>query len=232
MRVTDFPEDSADWKALIIKVYNDYFFSIDITEEDKNKTDMYIKDSLRRKELRASNSIEDYLKGLQTSIKIWKAEEADVGRIAQLTQKTNQFNLTTKRYTDKDISSMINSKGFDVYIASVEDKFGDNGKTVVLIVKKGKGQAEIDTFLISCRIMGRFIEDQVIEFIENKYRSYGYKLIKASYLKTNKNMPVSDLFERLGYDLLEQDIGGNKTYSISLDKTTNNRKIFGELTEL
>lgn len=230
--VPDFPEDSADLEDFIIKVYNDYFFSIDITEEDKRKTDMYMQDSLRRRELKASNSIEDYLRKLQTSIKIWKAEEADVSRIAQLTQKTNQFNLTTKRYIDKDINSMINSDKFDVYTASVEDRFGDNGKTVVLIVKKDRDQAEIDTFLMSCRIMGRFIEDQVITFIEKEYRTQGFKLIKASYLKTNKNLPVSNLFERLGYDLLEQDHSGNKVYSISLENITSDRKIFGELIEL
>ncbi len=230
--VPDFPEDSADLEHFIIKVYNDYFFSINITEEDKEKTAMYRQNSLRDKEKQTSNSIEDYLMKLHTNIKIWRAEEADVDRIAQLTQKTNQFNLTTKRYTDKDIDRMINSSEFDVYVASVEDKYGDNGKTVVLIVKKNKDQIEIDTFLMSCRIMGRFVEDQVIVFIENKYRAQGFKSIKASYLKTNKNLPVSDLFERLGYGLLEHDDCGNKRYQLGLDQTTNKRKIFGELIEL
>jgi len=127
---------------------------------------------------------------------------------------------------------MINSEEFDVYTASVEDRFGDNGKTVVLIIRKDKEQAEIDTFLMSCRIMGRFIEDRIITFIEDRYRAEGFKIIKASYLKTNKNSPVENLFERLGYDLLEQDGSGNKKYRLSLDKITDNRKAFGELIEI
>jgi len=230
--VPDFPEDTADLEDFIVEVYNKYFFSINITEEDKKKTDMYVQNVLRGRELKASNSIDDYLLGLNTLIKVWRAGEADVDRVAQLTQKTNQFNLTAKRYTDKDINKMINSEEFDVYTASVEDRFGDNGKTVVLIVKKDKEQAEIDTFLMSCRIMGRFIEDRIMTFIEDRYRAEGFRVINASYLKTNKNSPVENLFERLGYDLLEQDGSGNKKYRLSLDKIADNRKNFGELIEI
>jgi FkbH-like protein len=230
--VPDFPEDSADIEDFIIKVYNDYFFSLNITVEDEAKTGMYKQNSLRDRELKASNSIEDYLLRLQTHIKVWMAEASDVDRIAQLTQKTNQFNLTTKRYTEKDINKMIISDEYDVYIASVEDKFGDNGKVVVLIVRKEKDQVEIDTFLMSCRIMGRFIEEQIISYMENKYRIQGFKTINAAYLKTNRNLPVSDLFERLGYDLLENDRSGNKRYRLALEQTINNRKNYGELIEL
>lgn len=230
--VPDFPEDSSDMEDFITNIYEEYFFTLDITEEDRVKTEQYKQNAQREDVRKASASMEDYLSGLQTKIRIWKAAEPDVERIVQLVMKTNQFNLTTKRYSDKEIRDMIESEQYDVYVASVEDKFGDNGKTVIIIVKKDKNQIEIDTFLMSCRIMGRFIEDQVIEFIENKYRNKGFNVINASYMKTNKNLPVSDLFERLGYDLIDCDDNGNKRYCLSLEWITNNRNSFGELIEL
>lgn len=230
--VPDFPEDTSELEAFITRVYEDYFFCLNITEEDRSKTDMYRQNSLREMDKKASNSMEDYLYGLETVINIWKAGEADIPRIAQLTQKTNQFNLTTRRYTEKDIGEMLASGEYDVYTASVKDKYGDNGKTVVVIIRRNKYQAEIDTFLMSCRVMGRYIEDQIAGFIEEKYRAQDIKEIKASYLKTNKNLPVAGLFERLGYELFRQDAEGNKEYILCLDEKVINRKRYGELVEL
>ena len=232
VEVPDFPEDTSDLEAFITKVYNDYFFCADVTEEDLTKTAMYRQNSLREMEMKASGSMEDYLHRLETSISIWKAGKEDIVRIAQLTQKTNQFNLTTRRYAEKDIERMLSSSEYDVFAASVRDKFGDNGKTVVLIIRRGNDMAEIDTFLMSCRIMGRFIEDRIMTFIENKYSSQGFKHISASYIKTKKNQPVESLFERLGYELLERDNDGNKRYRLSLEQNGNKRNTFGELMEL
>jgi len=230
--VPDFPEDTSELEAFITRIYNDYFFSISITEEDRVKTDMYRQNSLREAAMKASNSIEDYLYGLETVIRIGKAGEEDIPRIAQLTQKTNQFNLTTRRYTEKDIGKMLASSDLDVYTASVKDKYGDNGKTVVLIIRRDKYLVEIDTFLMSCRIMGRYVEDRIIAFIEDKYRTQGFKELKASYLKTSKNLPVSGLFGRLGYEQCGQDSEGNKDYILRLDQKLANRKNYGELVEL
>lgn len=232
VEVPDFPEDTSDLEAFITKVYNDYFFCADVTEEDMIKTAMYRQNSLREMEMKASGSMKDYLHRLETSISIWKAGKEDIARIAQLAQKTNQFNLTTRRYTEKDIERMLASSEYDVFVASVRDKFGDNGKTVVLIIRRGKDMAEIDTFLMSCRIMGRFIEDRIMTFIENKYSSQGFKHISASYIKTKKNQPVESLFERLGYELLERDNDGNKRYRLNLEQKGNKRNNFGELIEL
>lgn len=230
--VPDFPEDSADLEDFITNIYYEYFVTLDITEEDRKKTEQYKQNAQREKARKISASIEDYLLGLQTKIKIWKASESDADRIGQLVLKTNQFNLTAKRYTDKEIRSLIESEEYDVYVASVEDKFGDSGKTAVLVIRREAEQVEIDSFLMSCRIMGRFIEDMIIDFIERKYRYQGFKQITAAYLKTKKNLPVANLFERLGYVLLEQDEDGNKRYRLSLEMYTHKRKNYGELIEL
>lgn len=231
--VPDFPEDTAEFEEFIINIYREYFLSIKSTEEDKKKTEMYKQNFNREREMQSSDSFENFLKNLKTRIKIWQAKEEDIERAAQLTQKTNQFNLTTKRYLSSDIQNFIKSTNHDVYVASVEDKFGDNGKVAVLIIEKNNDNTvEIDTFLMSCRVMGRFIEEQFIDFIEDKYKKQGYEKIISNYYPTTKNKPVKDLFEDLGYIVANNDEAGNKKYEINLDKVGTERKIFGELIEL
>ncbi|WP_425449709.1 HAD-IIIC family phosphatase [Dethiothermospora halolimnae] len=231
VEVPNFPEDTSELEKLITELYYDYFLSIKATDEDKKKSQMYRANIKRKEELKGSGSFDEFLKSLKTKIKIWKAKEVDIDRIAQLTQKTNQFNLTTKRYTNHDIRNFINSEEYDVYVAAVEDKFGDNGKTVVLIIKKHYKEktVEIDTFLMSCRVMGRFIENTIINFIENNYRDKGYEKLMCYYYPTKKNKPVSKLFERYGYTIKSIDNGGAKQYIIELERTKSTKKEYGEL---
>lgn len=230
--VPEFPRDTAKLVDFIEEIYDRYFYMIKCTEEDRKKTQMYIQNAKRAKLRKKTASIEEFLKELNTKIYVWKLREEDVPRAAQLTQKTNQFNLTTKRYTEGDIRKFMKDEKYDVYIASVEDKFGDNGKVVLMIIKKDvkNKTAEIDTFLMSCRVMGRYIEDQFIDYVENKLRGEGIKTLKAYYFPTKKNKPVENLFERLGYELLEKDENGNKVYLRNLNKKIS-RKHFGELVE-
>ncbi|HOA80928.1 MAG TPA: HAD-IIIC family phosphatase [Defluviitaleaceae bacterium] len=229
--VPDFPGDTSNLKKFAETLYYDYFTVLKLTKEDKEKTMMYKQNAERSKTKKTSASFEEFLKNLEIKIYIWKAQEEDIARIAQLTQKTNQFNLTTKRYTEKDIRNFIESNNYEVYVASVKDKFGDNGKVSVLIVKKEGETAEIDTFLMSCRVMGNFIEDQIITFVEESLLKDQVRKINASYIKTKKNEPVKDLFERLGYNLIKNE-GQNKYYQLdlsNLEKVKSKRKYFGEL---
>ncbi|MCW6077020.1 HAD-IIIC family phosphatase [Clostridium sporogenes] len=215
--VPEFPQDTSDLNKFITDIYYDYFYTLKTTKEDKEKTELYKANIERNYELKIANSFEDYLKKLNTKVKIWKARKEDVSRISQLTQKTNQFNVTTKRYMDKDINNFITSDKYEVYVASVEDKFGDNGKVIVMIFnKKDNKTVEIDTFLMSCRVMGRYIEDEILAFMEEKFVGKGFEKIIASYYATRKNRPVENLFERLGYQVIEEDEKHNKKYSKKL----------------
>ncbi|MCW6080337.1 HAD-IIIC family phosphatase, partial [Clostridium sporogenes] len=215
--VPEFPQDTSDLNKFITDIYCDYFYTLKTTKEDKEKTELYKANIERNYELKIANSFEDYLKKLNTKVKIWKARKEDVSRISQLTQKTNQFNVTTKRYMDKDINNFITSDKYEVYVASVEDKFGDNGKVIVMIFnKKDNKTVEIDTFLMSCRVMGRYIEDEILAFMEEGFVGKGFEKIIASYYATKKNKPVENLFERLGYQVIEEDEKHNKKYSKKL----------------
>ena len=100
--------------------------------------------------------------------------DKDLPRAAQLTQKTNQFNLTTRRYTEQELRALQTTPGADVFIASVADKYGDNGKVFVSVVRRATPDtAELDTFLMSCRVVGRFIEDQILDQLVKELRADG-----------------------------------------------------------
>ncbi|WP_371372066.1 HAD-IIIC family phosphatase [Sporomusa aerivorans] len=213
--VPDFPQDTTELGRFAQNIWQDYFFTVSIVQEDLNKTNMYRQNSERVQALKKAVNMEEYLKSLNTIIKVWLAKPNDAERIAQLTQKTNQFNLTTKRYTEDEVIELINSKSHYVFVASVEDKYGDNGKVVVMIIKKGETSAELDAFLMSCRVMGRKIEDQLLEYIEQKMYQEGFTTIISHYYLTAKNKPVEDLFDRLGYEIKYEN-NGNKEYIFQL----------------
>ena len=135
------------------------YFNLSISNEDRLKTQMYKQQAKRIESKSNTESIEDYLKSLDISVKVFENNESLAPRISQMTQKTNQFNLTTQRYTENQISNFLLSKESSIYAISVSDKFGDNGITGALICNFDRltNSITIDTFLMSCRIIGRNI---------------------------------------------------------------------------
>jgi FkbH-like protein len=127
-----------------------------------------------------------------------RARDEDFSRAAQLTQKTNQFNLTTRRYTEQELRALQSTPGAAVFIASVADKYGDNGKVLVTILRTvAPGTAELDTFLMSCRVLGRFVEDQILDHFIKQLRSDGFSRLRVRFIPTRKNAPARTFIERL-----------------------------------
>lgn len=216
VEVPDFPTDTTTLENFAIDLWHRYFFVCKVIHEDIEKTRMYQENAQRSEALKYANNAESFLRSLTTTIKIGQARQQDVERIAQLTQKTNQFNVTTKRYSSEDIRLMLQSLQHRVFIAAVEDKFGDNGMVAVIILHIDLHTVTMDSFLMSCRVMGRQIEDQLLEYVEKKMHQIGCLEMIANYFPTAKNKPVQGLFERLGYDIVNIDEIGNKTYSVNL----------------
>ncbi len=186
----------------LIKANYDYFSTISITEEDHEKTELYISEQ-RRQGLRLStSSLDEYLIGLGIKVDLRQAERRDLDRVAQLTQKTNQFNLTGKRYTIADILNIYNDPSWRIYIASASDKFGSNGIILVTILRIEKDEAEIDTFLMSCRVMGRGIENAVLSTIEKKLLQAGINTIVGRYVRTANNSSIEHFFDSAGYRII------------------------------
>lgn len=207
------PEKTHLYPSEIRKIFS-LFFKNFITDEDKKKTEQY-KSQVKRKELESqANSFNDYLKSLEMSISVHVNDKTIIERMAQMTQKTNQFNLTTKRYTEAQIRNFVEQPDVDVYAISVVDKFGDSGVTGLAIIKNNNTIAEIDTFLMSCRIIGRNIEFKFMDFIIEKIKQ---SKIKAYYIKTSKNSQTANFFDALGFSLVKSE---NKIKVYALQKTT------------
>src|SRR6202007_1374093 len=157
--------------SFLEQVYKECFFTLESTDEDRKRTETYLANARRAAERTAAPSIEEFLAGLGTKIFLTRARDEDLARAAQLTQKTNQFNLTTRRYTEQELRAMQTTPGTEVLIASVADKYGDNGKVLVSVVRRqSPDTAELDTFLMSCRVLGRFVEDQIFDHLVKELR--------------------------------------------------------------
>jgi FkbH-like protein len=210
-RISSYPD------LLLELVYR--YFNLETNSDDLKKTEMYKQQFSREESKTNYNSIDDYLKSLQIEIELLEDSFQHLSRIAQLTQKTNQFNLTTKRYTEAEIESFMSSDQYIVVGMSVNDRFGDSGLTGVCILKHHEIQSDklvIDSFLISCRIIGRNIESKLFSFIAMRAKELGFGNLVASYIPTKKNHQVSEFYTERGMEL-KKEVDGVKQYSLSLE---------------
>ena len=147
------------------------------------------------------HNIEDYLSSLELQVTTSEDDESIIPRMSQMSQKTNQFNLTTKRYTEADIRNFIKRIDSKVFAFSVLDKFGDGGVTGLCIINMDNNshKANIDTFLMSCRIIGRNIEYAFMNYLMNYLRNYEIKTVTSQYIKTQKNEQVREFYDKCSY---------------------------------
>jgi FkbH-like protein len=220
--VPDFPADTCELASFFERVYKDCFFTLESTAEDRKRTATYLANTKRAAERTAAPSIEEFLAGLGTKIFLTRAGDEDLPRAAQLTQKTNQFNLTTRRYTEQELRALQTTPGTEVFIASVADKYGDNGKVLVSIVRReARDTAELDTFLMSCRVMGRFIEDQILDHLVKELRADGLSRLRVQFIPTRKNAPARAFVERLeGGRLVSDNESGAQTWEFDIAKAS------------
>ena len=185
---------SNDPSTHAFKIENIIDFSVlKITDEDRNRGKMYLKQKKINELEESASDLQTFLSQLDLKIFIKDVNEFSLPRVSQLILKTNQFNLTTKRYQELDVEKMIQDPNFIVGCAQVEDKFGDNGITGVFIIKKeNEKEWRIDTFLMSCRIMGRDVEKGIMAYIVNKAKENKIEKIKADFLPTQKNKPIEN----------------------------------------
>ena len=170
-----------------------------LTQEDRKRSELYRAERQRKEILNSANGLESYFQTLRMELHIMRADSSVVARIAQQTQKTNQFNLTTRRYSEADVVRMIVADDFDVFYLRVNDKFGDMGIVGSCICQYFGEEAVVDTLLLSCRALGRGIEKRFLEEILHLIRNFGIKLIFAQYIGTEKNLQVADFYQANGF---------------------------------
>lgn len=175
-----------------------HFNTLSYTQEDKNKNEQYRTQKLRNQLKHNTAGIDDFLAGLDIKTEFEDMNPSNIARISQLTMKTNQFNLTTRRYTEADLEK-LSAKGYKIKCINVKDCFGDNGICGVLIYKSTEDKIIIDTMLLSCRVMGRKIEDCYFELLKKEAIANQIFVLEGEYIQTAKNKPVANLYREKGF---------------------------------
>ena len=214
VEVPEFPTKPYQLMTFFNHLVNNYFRAYELTEEDKHKTEQYQANAARHALQQQFTDLSEYIRSLGIEVDVIKANEFNIPRIAQMTQKTNQFNLTTHRYTEADINNFV-ANGASVYCISVRDKFGDNGITGAIIIEQDGNVANIDSLMLSCRILGKNIEMAFVKYIINMLYNSGVNEVKAQYIPTAKNRQVSEFYDKLGFEVVDV-IEGTKEYKLSL----------------
>lgn len=190
------PEELADLPALLAGT--DLFDTLQVTDEDRKRTEMIAADQ-QRSAVQETMSEEEFRKSLQLKIDIFAAEKQHLARITQLVNKTNQFNLTTIRRTQDEIEKLAASPDALVLGMNIADKYGDYGLVGVAILTKNGATADIDTLLMSCRVLGRGAEETFIAQIAQAAKFMGAACLRGKYVATAKNAMVAELYSRLGF---------------------------------
>ena len=198
MLTIDVPKEVYQWPELLRNLY--CFSAATFTKEDLFKNEQY---KSRAKFIKDKHDIIDeksYLKSINLKPKLHPLTDTNINRAVQLSQKTNQFNLRSKRYSLENLIEMKKSIDFTIYLTSLQDNYGDHGLVGLICLKAiNKEYLFIDTFLMSCRAMGRYLEAWMLTKIIEKSELLGYKFIIGELIKTKKNLPVINFYSDYGF---------------------------------
>jgi len=165
-----------------------------LTSEDRARGRYYAEERRRRELEQSADSVAEFLGSLKIRVEVAPVTAASLPRAAQLTQKTNQFNLTTRRYTEQELSDLAKSPEARVYTLRSADRFGDNGIVGVAILRLAAEACEIDSFLMSCRVIGRTIETAFLSKLVEEARGAGARKMIGRFIPTAKNAPARDFY--------------------------------------
>jgi len=175
------------------------FDKLEVTEEDKKRNEMYGSERKRQALKNEQGSVADFLSSLDLQVSMHYAEEYNLQRIAQLTERTNQFNLHKKQYSTVDIKTMLATADTRCWAITVQDKFGDYGLTGAVITNTGNDTLYVDTLLLSCRVLGRNVEQAILSGLKKYCEEKGITEIVADFWPTERNTPVARFLSGNGW---------------------------------
>ena len=220
MRQADFgvaiPEMDKVENYIRILDNNGYFEVTSLSADDLSRVKMYQENAKRTQLQQSLGSYEDFLKSLEMKATIRNFEPIYIQRIAQLTNKSNQFNLTTLRCSESDITHMKDSPDYLCLYGKLEDKFGDNGVVSVVAGERIGDELHMRLWLMSCRVLKRGMEDAMLDTLVSDARQIGIKTIKGYYYPTAKNNMVRDFYQRMGFTPESADETGNTVWAMDL----------------
>jgi FkbH-like protein len=195
--VPELPGDPVERPAFLRRA--PWFRRISVTGADATRTESYRAQSERRELRGAVASFDDFLAELGQEAVVEPLHEGSLARAAQLAQRTNQFNLTTRRYTVAELEAVAADPAAEAYTLALSDRFGDSGITGLAILRLLDGTAEVDTLLLSCRVLGRRVEDAFLAFLAERARERGARTLVGRYVESPRNEQVRSFYADRGF---------------------------------
>ena len=186
------------------------------TADDEKRNEMYRANAQRIQSEKTFSDYGEYLESLDMNAVIDKFDEVSLSRITQLTNKSNQFNLTTRRYTLSEIKAVSSDESYIKLYGRLTDRFGDNGIVSVVIGRTENDSLHIDLWLMSCRVLKRDMEYAMLDRLTEICKSRGITRIYGYYFKTAKNSMVKNLFSDFGFKKLTEEENGNSSYVLEI----------------
>jgi FkbH-like protein len=201
--VVQVPPDPAFYPELVRSL--PWFQRPGLSEEDLRRAEMMAEEEKRHRFLEAAGSYEEFLCSLEMVAEFSSLSEGNLPRAAQLTQKTNQFNLTTRRYGKSDLAALTVGGRYLGLVVRLRDRFGDSGLVGFALVEMGEGFWRIDTFLLSCRVLGRGLETTMLSQIARLAQQRAVPRLVGEFIATGKNQPAAAFFRDHGFNSTGSD---------------------------
>lgn len=215
VKVVELTDDPAEYPRILDRT--GWFEAVTLTKEDRQKTEQY-RDNKKRLRLRESVSdYNEYLRGLKQKASVRPFEARYFDRITQLINKSNQFNLTTKREHRSDIESYARDENMLTRYVTLTDIFGDNGLISVFYARKSADIFKIEQWLMSCRVLNRTVEQLLLNIIASEAKKSGAKALEGLYIPTKKNKLVEKHYEKLGFKQVETHSDGSTSWRLELE---------------
>lgn len=195
---------------------NGYFETVTLSEDDKNRNEMYKANAMRKQQEESFGDYKEYLLSLEMKGTVKAFEPMYYARIAQLTNKSNQFNLTTKRLSQAEIEQIAQSDEYITLYGKLEDKFGDNGVVSLLIGKKEGYTLHMELWLMSCRVLKKDMEFAMMDCLVEECQKQGIQTIQGYYYPTAKNGMVKNFYELQGFARTKEDEAGNAIWQFEV----------------
>lgn len=200
-----------------------YFEPVSISADDLQRSEAYMSNQQRKKLSESVHSYDEFLKSLEMEAEIDSFKPIYFDRIAQLTNKSNQFNLTTCRYSRADIENIANDNSYITLYGRLADKFGDNGLVSVIIGEKKADELHIRLWLMSCRVLKRGMEEVMLDALVEKAKENACDTLVSYYYKTNKNKMVADFYRNFGFSLLTAN-GDDTVWQLNVENYSHKGK--------
>jgi FkbH-like protein len=194
------------------------FDGLGYSEEDGKRAELYQQRAQAEAMMAQSGSLDEFLRNLETEVVLAPVDEASLARAAQLTQKTNQFTTTTRRYTEAEMSRYAADPAWSTTAIRVRDRFGDNGIVGVMLARQDEAVLDVDSFLLSCRVIGRKVETVMLAHLCDQAEARAARRLRGRIIPTKKNEPVRDLYARHGFQRVKADDASGEVWELDLEQ--------------